>query len=320
MAGDISIAVVPSSLQRVAAQIGGTGQYLNKFVRDMLYQEAALAANAFIQFNPPLPKGGGDGRSNKAKKQGELAVAKDVATFVMDKTKSTINTFAELQDDFQSFLDWKNRPNPPKQNHEITRKIWFDQDVNRAYAKMKNLVGKNGEKYRQMARPLDSKSSLRRVHDSLRRDFKGRIRNNGGPGLAVETRPFVADQKLIDSYIRDRQKAVGKMSSGWWNLILKIPKIRIRGIDANTGRKKVGSWIKRHQAPGLFIDDTGKGQIKPMSSVTIVNGIGDIFGVAREANVRQSVINFRRAQQARRPWQNVLDQAILTANKGQLPG
>lgn len=319
MAGDISIAVVPTTLQKVGASIGGTRQYLNNFVRGMLYQEAALAANAFIRFTPPLPKGGGIGWSKEARKQGEMAVAKDVASFVMDKTKSTLNTFAELEDDFQSFLDWKNRPHPPRQNHEITRKIWFDQDVQRSYQKMKNLRGKSGEKYRKMARLIDGKSAMRNIHESLRRDYKGRIRNNGGPGLSVETRPFVADQKLIDSYVKDRQKAVGKLSNGWWNVILKVPRIPIRGIDATSGRKNVPAWIKRHSVPSLFIDDTGVGQVRPTSSVTIINSIGDIFGISREANVRQSVINFRRAQQARRPWQNVLDQAILTANRGGKP-
>ena len=69
----------------------------------------------------------------------------------------------------------------------------------------------------------------------------------------------------------------------------------------------------------MFIDQTGKGAVTVNSSVTIVNGIGDVFGVAREANTKAKVIEYRKAAQAKRPWQNVLDRAIIDANKGLIP-
>jgi hypothetical protein len=320
MAGDISIQVVPTSLQRVASMLGNTRSYLDKFTRDMLYQEAALAARAFMKFTPPIPKGGGMGDTPKAKKQGEAAVAGDIASIMMDKAKSTLNTFAELEDDFQSFIEWKARPMRAsrKYNNAITYKIHQDSNVERAYAKMKNLRGADGEKFRGYARKLQTQADIRNAHDAVRRHYKGRIRRNGGPNIELETRPFVAEQKLIDSYTKLRQREVGKLSSGWWTLIQMVPKIRIRGIDANSGRK-VPAWIRRHKAPGLFLDNTGKGAISVNSSVTIVNGIGDIMGVAREANTKAKVIQYRKAAQAKRPWQRVLDQAILAANKGGNP-
>ena len=321
MAGDISIQVVPTSLQRVASMLGNTRSYLDKFTRDMLYQEAALAARAFMKFTPPIPKGGGMGDTPKAKKQGEAAVAGDIASIMMDKAKSTLNTFAELEDDYQTFLEWKAKPmrQTRRNSSRITALIHDDSNVERAYAKMKNLRGANGEKFRGMARKLQSEADMRSAHDAVRRHHKGRIRRNGGPNIELQTRPFVAEQKLIDSYTKLRQREVGKLSSGWWTLIQMVPKIRIRGIDAYAGRKGVPAWIKRHKAPGLLLDNTGKGAISVNSSVTIVNGIGDIMGVAREANTKAKVIEYRKAAQAKRPWQRVLDQAILAANKGGNP-
>ena len=321
MAGDISIQVVPTSPQRLASMLGNTRSYLDRFTRDMLYQEAALAARAFMKFTPPIPKGGGMGDTPKAKRQGEAAVAGDIASIMMDKAKSTLNALANMTDDYQSFLDWKSRemPRGKSANHRVTQLIHQDSNVERAYAKMKNLRGANGDRFRSMARNLDDQASMRNAHDAVRRQYKGRIRNNGGPGLELQTRPFVAEQKLIDSYTKLRQREVGKMSSGWWSLLLMVPQIRIRGIDAYAGRKGVPAWIKRHKAPGMFLDNTGKGAVTINSSVTIVNGIGDIMGVAREANTKAKVIEYRKAAQAKRPWQRVLDQAILTANKGGTP-
>lgn len=318
MKGDLGISVIPSSAQKVAAGLAGMSGYLHKFTRDMLYQEAALAARAFIKFSPPIPAGGGMGDSKGAKKQGEKAIAKDVASFVMDKTKSTLNTLAELTDDYQTFVNWRNNKSAPKLKRSVLGKIFADTNVDRAYQKMVNIRGSSGEKYRRMAPILNNKQDIRRVHDELRKDYKGRIVRNGGPGMSVEMRPFVADKKTIDQYIKDRFLSVGRLSSGWYSVIKKIPMIRIRGIEARSGEKGLPEWIKRHQAPGMFIDRVGA-VASPTSSITIVNAIGDIFGVARDAETKTNVIRYRKRNLAKRPYQRVLDQAILSANKGSTP-
>ena len=318
MAGDLSIAVVPTSAQRLAANLGGVRTYLHSFTRDILYQEAGLAARAFMKFTPPIPSGGGMGDTKQARAQGEKAVAKDVASFMMDKSKSTLNTLAELSDDYQTFVAWRSRKDAPKLSNKVLQKIHADTDIDRAYRKMINLRGSSGEKYRRMAPLLKSKPEIKRVHDELRRDYKGRIVRNGGPGMSVQMRPFVAEQKLINQYVKDRQKAVGKLSSGWWSLLQKIPTIRIRGIEARAGEKGVPEWIKRHKAPSMFIDKVGP-VATVNSSVTIINAIGDIFGVAKDADTKAKVIRYRKAAMAKRPYQRVLDQAILTATRGGKP-
>jgi len=302
----------------LAANLGGVRTYLHSFTRDILYQEAGLAARAFMKFTPPIPSGGGMGDSKQARKQGEKAVAKDVASFMMDKSKSTLNTLAELTDDYQTFVAWRSRKDALKMSNKVLQKIHADTDVDRAYKKMVNLRGSNGEKYRRMAPLLKTKPEIKRVHDELRRDYKGRIVRNGGPGMSVQVRPFVAEKKLIDQYVKDRQQAVGKLSSGWWSLLQKIPTIRIRGIEARAGEKGVPEWIKRHKAPSMFIDKVGA-VATVNSSVTIINSIGDIFGVAKDANTKAKVIQYRKAAMAKRPYQRVLDQAILTATRGGKP-
>jgi hypothetical protein len=68
----------------------------------------------------------------------------------------------------------------------------------------------------------------------------------------------------------------------------------------------------------MFIDKVGA-VATVNSSVTIINSIGDIFGVAKDANTKAKVIQYRKAAMAKRPYQRVLDQAILTATRGGKP-
>lgn len=317
---DLAVSVVPSSAQRIAAALGGMGSYLQNFTRDMLYQEAALSAQMFIKLTPPLVKGGGGGGTKKAEYVGNNAVAQDIRSFTMAKEESSATAFADLLDDYQSFLDWKNKPGrkADQYSHPITYKIRNDPDNERAYRKMKNLRGKSGERYRDLVRKADTEAELRSIHDRLRRDYKGRIRKNGGPGMDIQRRPVVAPRLVIDRYTKQRQKAVGKMASGWWSIIMKIPAIRIRGADRFSGRTGVSSFVKRHVGPGLFIDQVGARTTRN-SAVTIINQIGDMHGISTEARTKMLVINARKAAIKARPWQNVLDQALLVTNRGGRP-
>lgn len=317
---DLAVSVVASSAQRIAAALGGMGSYLQNFTRDMLYQEAALAARTFIKLTPPILKKGGGGDTKEAQRIGENAVAQDIRSFTMAKEDSTTSMFAELNDDYASFLAWKQNPKVrvKEYSHPITFRIKNDPDNERAYRKMKNLRGARGERYRDMVRRADDVGALKSAHDRIRADYKGRIRKNGGPGMAFQVRPVVAPQKVIDRYTKQRQAAVGKLNSAWWQVILKVPAIRIRGADRFSGRIGVPQFIKRHVGPGLFIDQVGARTTRN-SAVTIVNQVGDIHGISTEARVKSLVLSARQAAIKARPWQNVLDQALLVTNRGGRP-
>lgn len=325
MAGDISVAIAPSSMQRLAASLGGVSSYLERFTRDVLYQESALAARAFMKFTPPIPKGGGMGDTPKAKKQGEEAVNRDVRSFVRPypvgiQQLGAMRNLGEALG-YEGFLEWKlggaaNIKNP------ILRKIHADQDTARAWQKFKNITSRATRPSGEMGRPIKSQGELGHIHSKLKTQYKGRITQKGGPGSTLKRYPYLMKESRISQYIKDRQTHVGTMSHYWWTVLLKVPMIRIRGIDAYSGRKGVPSWIKRspfvNRAAGEFIDNTGR-RVTGASSVTIRNNIGDIFGVAREARTKDNVTNYRRAAQAKRPWQSVLDAAIIKATRGQIP-
>jgi hypothetical protein len=311
---DLSIQVIPDSAQRVSAMMGGMTSYLRNFTRDMLFQEAALCANAFIKFTPPFPKGGGFSTSPKARKQGESSVDADIRAFVAPKTASMLAVAADPSADFSAFIEWRSKPLTGKFG-PLTAKIHADQDAERAYRKAKNLAGK----FPYTERVLDDTAKLKEVHDYMRRRYRGRIRHNNGPPQQVRSRPFLLEPDRITSYVKERQKRVGVLNSGWWNVILKVPAVRIRGADRLAGRQGIPEWVKRH-ANSLGTFTNGVGAVASTSSfVVIANAIGDINGIAADARTRAKVLQFRQTAHRLRPMQKLIDQACLTANRGQRP-
>lgn len=314
---DIVVSVVPSTAQKVAAQMTGMGSYLQRFTRDLLFSEAGNAANAFIRFTPPIPKGGGDGRSAEAKKQGEIAVERDIRSFLMPADKSLDASVQSAISPYENFLKWKAGP-APRGSGRIAHKIHADQDVARAWQKAKNISGGSNRKFSNGGYPLQDLGEIRQIHDDFRKKFRGRITNQGGPPIPIQGKPFSADQRHIDRYIALRQKAVGTLSNYWWSIILQVPPILIKGVERNAGRTGIMSWVKRHRRRGMFINKVGK-VAGTESSITLVSPIGDIYGVARDAATKSNVVRFRKNANAMKPWQRILDRAILTANSGGKP-
>lgn len=313
---DIVVSVIPSTAQRVAAQLGGMNSYLQRFSRDLLFSEAANSANAFIRFTPPIPKGGGDGRSAEAKKQGEIAVERDIRSFLMPADKSLDAAVQSAVTPYENFLKWKAGP-APRGSGRIAHLIHADQDVARAWQKAKNIAGKS-KKFSNGGYPLENIAEIRQFHDEIRKKYRGRITNQGGPPIMVQAKPFSADKRHIDRYIAMRQKAVGVLSNYWWSIILQVPPILIKGVERAPGRTGIMAWVKRHRRRGLLINKVGK-VASTESSITMISPIGDIYGVSRDARTKANVIKFRKNANAGKPWQRILDQAILTANRGGKP-
>lgn len=296
--------------------LGGTREYLGKFIRGLLLNEAALTARAAIKFTAPIPKGGGWGDTKEAQRQGNIAVERDIRSFLMPKNATMASSIQGFS--MESFLAWKNNPRSgwaKRSKTSIAYKIYMDPDVERAFGKAKNIAGK---KFAGGGHELKDAGAIRAVHDGLRQRYRGRITNNGGPGIAIEAQPYYTDERNITRYIKERQKMVGRVSSFWWGVILSVPPIPIRGADRNVGRTNVPVWIKRHTNKGLLIDRIGAVGT-PTSSVTIVNPIGDIFGIARLSKTKENVINFRNRANAIKPWEKILTNALLVTNRGGKP-
>lgn len=306
---DISVQINPSTMQRLGAAMFGFSDYLNRLTKDMLRQEAALCARQFMKYSPPIPSGGGDGDSLPAKKQGEIAVERDIRKVIAPRDSNLAASVDETYGSIGSFEQWKSKRLRGNVG-SIIAAIHADNDIPRAYQKAKNLFSKHPTGDR-----LVTGGAMRAAHDAQRKLYRGRITRNRGPSPEVKKMPYFGQPTELDAYIKKRKEMVGLINAGWWSVIQRVGTVRIRGLDVRPSSKGVPTWIKRHNVQGYVIAQNAPGTIR-YDSITIINPIGDAMGVATTANTKANVIRKRMDMIASRPYEHILRRNINEFNAG----
>lgn len=313
---DVSIGINPTTFQNLMASMNGYKGYLSQLTAELLKQEAALSARAFIKYSPPIPYGGGNGGTGKAKKQGEIAVERDIRSVIVPRDSSLAASVDSTYGSIDSFQKWKRKRLKGKVG-TIIEAIHSDNNIERAYRAAKNLMGKSpaGD------RLLSSQATLRRAHETQRRMYRGRITRNRGPSADVKREHYFAEAVDIDAYIKKRQDMVGRMSSGWWAVIKQIGQVRLNGGLVNSGAKDVPMWIKKHSGTPAYVTKSNLGSLGTIggpgnASITIVNLIGDADGAATSAGTKAAVIRSRINAIASRPYDRELANGIRQFNSG----
>lgn len=319
---DISFQVDQSLLDRLSRVYGGFARYTKQLMEDLIKEEGALTCREAINYSPPLDgKGGGKGDKKIAETWGDWAVANDILSLINTDDKRLSSAISSK--DPQKFQRW--RQGKPPRTSGVISKIWQDNNTQRAYQKALNLYGGRYYYGSHINTVLKSEDQLRAVHDKMRSLYRGRIRKNGGPPHQYRERPFLADERLLKDYIKKRQLRVGWMKAGWVTVIRKIGPPKINGVPKNFGLNKLPKWVARHNAnhgqvslnirrtPSLF--GMGAGDSYTMS---VVNNLGNIFGVGYLAGTKRYVITVRMGKMSRRV-RHFIRAAIDKANKGQSP-
>jgi hypothetical protein len=259
-----------------------------QIVKDVLKEESALTARAAMVYTPPMVEGGGKGDTAKAEKVGDKAVENDILSVISYENKA-LATAVGPSGSSRKFADWKAGLRPKKPG--IIQKIFDDENFGRAFNQAKQLLSKNTK-----FNLLKTQSQIKKIHDSQRNLYKGRIRKNGG-GKQL---PALANKAQLKNYIETRQKRVGWMKSGWYYTIKRIGPAVINGMPKNFGVKDLPMYITKHSNTLGSVDiqfTTGTGG---RSAIVIKNNIGNIFGVAYQANTYLKVISARTGKMKKR--------------------
>lgn len=261
---------------------------------DVLKEEAALTARAAMQFTPPVDgKSGGQGDKKVAERWGNFAVKFDVLQVIGYENKALASA-AGPKGSSAKFAKWRERKRPIKPG--IIQKIYDDENFGRAYNKAKALMSKN---YKLAI--FTTTAEIQHEHNIQRGKYKGRIRRNMSKGVKMQQMPALSNPKLLDAYIEQRQRKVGYLKAGWFDVINKIGPPKINGIAKNFGVKDLPGFITRHAGNGhggvqMELQITGNSD----QFIHITNGIGNIFKIAYENNVVSQVYNVRSKKSAKR--------------------
>jgi hypothetical protein len=240
-----------ATLKRVASEIGMDAQ-------SAATKQAMLLCQDLATFTPGMPKGGGQGLSNAAKKAGEGAVAGDIRKLFIAVGDRNISSQKAIV--FRSLAHATQSNNRGMFDSIIKRsrietlrispimtKILNDQNYDRAFLKAKNYLARVPVSQNEYG--VEYAKDLRSHHNRVKAKFGGRIQRGQKIG---EPRLLVESKQELDAYIKERQAAVGRTKAGWLRALTMLK----RPMQANVASGRFGArlrdtmWVSRHGGLG----------------------------------------------------------------------
>jgi hypothetical protein len=280
--------IVPRSRDEFMAAIKAFSEGTGDGMKDVFLEQAALCCRDSMVFTPPIVKAGGDGMSKEAKLAGELAVQKDVkSVMVGERSGSTRARRGRL---FRKLGSASFTNNPAKfwklasDNSDLfagnglwSRMFGNGFGTQKGFNKLKNYFGKIGQEEASniFNRPIvESREQVRQIH----------------------WQRTVVKDKVLEDYIRERMRMVGRIKAGWVDALNKLPKPKNLSGPAsrkNAGRSQIPLWIKRHaKSEGYAVMSTRQvGEL--IIELTVGNRIGDTDYVATDADTKNLVYGNR---------------------------
>ena len=300
----------------------------NQGLTDVFLEQAALMCRDSMVLTPPIVESGGQGLSNDAKKVGENAIKGDVNSVVVGERSGSTNGrrgrlfrklgSASLSNNFSKF--WKlagDNVDLMGGNKLYTRMFTGPGfGTEKGFKKLKNYFDRIGsmEASNVFNRPvIETESGVEEVHMKFRNKFGGRIKRNGGPRIDFWQRVEAKDG-VLKSYIKRRQRAVGRIKAGWVDTLNKLPKPKINGVDKNAGRSGINQWIKRHAQTTGYVQITRQQAEMFTLGLTFGNRNGDVDNIATDTDVKNLVYG-NRVKQMPAMLQRILEEQIKKFNR-----
>ena len=323
--------IVPRSRDEFMAAIKAFSEGTGDGMRDVFLEQGALCCRDSMIFTPPIVKAGGDGMSKEAKFAGELAIQKDVkSVMVGERSGSTRARRGRL---FRKLGSASFTNNPAKfwklasDNSELfagnglwSRMFGNGFGTDKGFKKLKNYFGKIGQEEASniFNRPIvESREQVRQIHETARKRFGGRIVKNGGPGIEFWQRAVVKDG-VLEAYIKERIKMVGRIKAGWVDTLNKLPKpTNLSGPASrkNSGRSQIPLWIKRHAKSDGYVQMSMRQADQLIIDITLGNRIGDTDFIATDADTKNLVYG-NRVKQMPAMLENMLQKQKEKFNRG----
>jgi len=282
-------------------------------------EQMRLMCRDAMTFTPPMPKGGGRGLLDAARRAGANKLGNDVKRIFIPSDspkkgmpvllRQVINSVrANDQEGFRQIYDRKSTLSRVGNLSPVMRKILQDTSYTRAFAKAQNYLAK-ANIFGQVRPTAGVTTDLRGVHDRYKGKVNGRWPKNapiGGPQYFVET------SDMLNAYIAERQRKVGRVKAGWAAALRQVPK----SVDRKGNSKNYGAynapWVDSNisSAQGVFSQAVTKARV----SMTIQNMIGNINNVAKEAGT-ENIVYGNRVRQMEAAVQERLKKAIERANR-----
>lgn len=295
---------------RIKGDLGQFRQYLGKLTGDLLTQEACLTARAALKYSPPMVAGGGKGDTAEAGKMGERAIDKDVKAIFAPPHATLSGVFYQKAGSRARFARWRSLASP-KLKSTWLQDIFTDPDEDRSYNRAMMKLGLEPPR-NKVAESMGQASTYHK-----RQRYKGRVTKFFRPDEQTKKHPVVIKEATLNKYIKLRQKVVGKLKSGWWDIINTHGRnLVIFGRTVDAGAKGLPKYITGQRFKNGQLTRNNAGHSK---RVLIRNLFGDAEGAADERGTFQEVLKHRMAAINKRPYQVYANRIVRNWNSNQRP-
>ena len=280
-------------------------------------EQIRLMCRDAMTFTPPMPKGGGRGLIDAARRAGANKLGNDVRRIFIAqddpvrgrpvflrkiinavRTRDTSSFFQLHQDVTESKI---------KALSPVMRAIMEDVNWQRAQAKARNYLNKTVVRENLRASSNFTRD-LRPIHDQAKGAVGGRWPKNAkykGPQYLVDT------TSALNAYIQDRQTKVGRVKAGWAAALRQVPKsVGSGGKERNSGVYNA-PWVDANirSSQGIFSQSITPNR----ASMTVQNMIGNINDVAKGANT-ENIVYGNRVRQMAASLKDYRDKRVDKAN------
>jgi hypothetical protein len=314
---EIEAKIVPKTRDEFVQAMNQYALDMKKDMQNVIVEQSGLLCADAMTFTPPIAKEGGKGMRPIAKEIGEGAVKKDIKSIAVaiDDKKSGFMFFRAVCNSLHNnnkgqFSSLMRKYNGKQDFSNIMFKIASDPDGNRAFAKAKNLFAKYIPRHSDYGTD-HIVHDIESIHRKILRDKNGRISRNGGPSFNWLNKYLVQSKDDLNRYIQKMKMDVGKLKSGWYGAMKRLPKLNNRKKDY-FGKIKPPKWITRHDGSNGYLVSSLSNSSN--MSVLIGNSIGDNDNVATDANA-PSIIYGNRVKQMNSQVEKYLYKNIKKFNK-----
>lgn len=302
-----------AALEEFARESGWSMEYT------ALYTAAWLCRDT-MWYTPPFVDGSWQGTTRSSFIVGALALKRDILRIFkpMDGRKRSgpaivLNRLASAakRGDMSEYFDAQDAAKAITFDADVINKIVRDPNPVRGFYKAKNyfadystFTSGKGEKGIRM-------DEMRTIHESLKVKRRGRLRVTKPTNVLGYH--LVKSQGLLNRYIEQRKKMIGRIKSGWWKVMQSLPKPKKKGASGTVGGlRSIASYIKRHGgADGYQTTNFSKDTF----SVIIGNSIGDTDGVATRTNAPALAV-LKSDERLDSELKRIIEQDISRFNKG----
>ena len=301
----VEVKIEPKSLAEFEQAMMQYAYACRETIKDVGLKNAALMCRESMMLTPPMGSKG-NGLKQQAQKAGEKSINRDVrkifiavnsrkgiAPLLLLTEKLAYSTRYGTPAEFQSLLQGAARTTL-KRGTRVLQAIANDYDDERAFRKAKNYFARSIARSTQFG--VGYVQDLRPIHEAHLKRFNGRFLVGGrskSPLRNWRDKQLVQDDEAIKEYVASRAPSVGKLKSGWYKVLMGLPKPSSRENKANFGTSGIPNYIKRHAGQAGYIQLL---EAKDVFSLVIGNGIADMNKVSTEADVKSTVLGLRYKQ------------------------